>query len=536
MNRLNISTRLWLSVACVVLALAAVVGFAATRNQAQQVESARRMTELDQRLLLASEWRRLTDGNVVRNLALMLSTDPALEKVFKAEAASVIEQIGTLNQQIAALSLSPQEQALLGAVAKERSLVLDLRQKIMAVRTQSGDADEAMRLLQAEFLPQRDRYVAALSAFVEVQKQAQLDLRLELKERSRQTVLYASLAVAAVLCLMVLGAAYLIRSIRDPLQRSVQMAEAIANGDLTQDIHTRSQDEFGQLTQALGHMNQSLGQLVTQVHQASENIQVASAEVATGTQDLASRTEAAASSLQETASSMDALTATVKQSADAARQANQLAATAAEVAGRGGQVVQQVVLTMQDIDASSQKIADIIGVIDGIAFQTNILALNAAVEAARAGESGRGFAVVASEVRNLAQRSAGAAKEIKDLIGTSVIKVRSGSQLVQAAGDTMKEIVASVQRVTDVVGEITAAAHEQSDGIAQVNASVNHLDQMTQQNAALVEQSTAAAESLRDQAHRLIEVVSAFKVASGAQPSAHHPARSVGHTPRLGHG
>jgi methyl-accepting chemotaxis protein len=242
-----------------------------------------------------------------------------------------------------------------------------------------------------------------------------------------------------------------------------------------------------------------------------------------GTQDLANRTEAAASSLEQTASSMEELTATVRQSADAASQANQLATTAADVAQRGGLVVSQVVSTMQDINQSSQKIADIIGVIDGIAFQTNILALNAAVEAARAGEAGRGFAVVASEVRSLAGRSAQAAKEIKDLIHASVERVQSGTVQVQDAGKTMAEIVASVQRVTDVIGEITAASSEQSDGIAQVNVAVNQLDQMTQQNAALVEQSTAAAQSLKDQARRLSDTVSVFKI-SGGQPQASAPA------------
>jgi methyl-accepting chemotaxis protein len=548
MRHWGISTRLWLAVLLVVLSLGAVVGFAALRNKAQQVESAQRMAELDERLSLASEWRRLTDANVVRNLALMLSNDPELQKVFKTESTAVIEQINRLNEQIAALQLSANEKTLLDTVATERAAVLDIRKKILAVRAQSDTAEQATQLLQSQFLPQRDRYVGALSAFVDAQKQAQVALRLELKERSAQTVLYASVAVALVLGLIVLGAAFLIRSIRTPLARSVQIAEAIANGDLTQNIHTTRRDEFGQLMLALAHMNQSLGKLVGQVHQASENIQVASSEVAAGTQDLASRTEAAASNLEETASSMEELTATVKQSADAARQANQLSSTAAEVAARGGQVVQQVVATMQDINQSSQKIADIIGVIDGIAFQTNILALNAAVEAARAGESGRGFAVVASEVRNLAQRSAEAAKEIKALIGTSVEKVQSGSQLVQDAGRTMEDIVASVQRVTDVVGEISAASSEQSDGIAQVNTSINHLDQMTQQNAALVEQSTAAAESLRDQAQRLIEVVGVFKVGSQGHSSSRAPAAapaiaakaaaarlSSPERPRLGH-
>ena len=259
-------------------------------------------------------------------------------------------------------------------------------------------------------------------------------------------------------------------------------------------------------------MKDSLLQTVTQVRSATDSINTASSEIASGNQDLSARTEQAASNLEETAASMEELTSTVRNSADAARQANQLAATASEIAVRGGQVVGEVVTTMEAINHSSKKISDIIGVIDGIAFQTNILALNAAVEAARAGEQGRGFAVVAGEVRNLAQRSAEAAKEIKGLIGTSVDKVEAGSRLVADAGQTMSEIVGSVQRVSDIIGEITAAAGEQSDGIGQVNVAVNQLDQMTQQNAALVEESAAAAESLKDQANRLAQVIQIFKL------------------------
>jgi methyl-accepting chemotaxis protein len=301
-------------------------------------------------------------------------------------------------------------------------------------------------------------------------------------------------------------------SIIGPIHAAKRAAHAIASGDLSQPIEHRGRDELADLLRSLAEMQGSLRSMVGQVRSSTDSISTASAEIATGNQDLSARTEQTASNLQQAASSMEQLTGTVKQSADSARHANQLAASAADVAARGGVVVAQVVATMDDINTSSKKIADIIGVIDGIAFQTNILALNAAVEAARAGEQGRGFAVVASEVRSLAQRSAAAAKEIKGLIGASVEKVEGGSKLVADAGTTMTEIVSSVKRVSDIIGEITAAASEQSDGIGAVNGSVTQLDQMTQQNAALVEQSAAAAESLKDQAHRLAQVVGTFKL------------------------
>jgi methyl-accepting chemotaxis protein len=345
--------------------------------------------------------------------------------------------------------------------------------------------------------------------------------------------LMAAVAVVAALVIIAAWAAYLVRSITEPLSVAITVAERMAAGDLTQHIQTADTTELGQLTTALSHMNGSLSKLVRQVQESADNIESSSSEVSAGTKDLASRTQAASGNLESTASSMEQITATVRQSADAARQANQLASTAADVAQRGGQVVSQVVTTMQDINQSSQKIADIIGVIDSIAFQTNILALNAAVEAARAGEAGRGFAVVASEVRSLAGRSAQAAKEIKELIDASVAKVWNGTQLVQDAGNTMSEIVASVQRVTDVIGEITAASGEQSDGIAQVNVAINQLDQMTQQNATLVRQSSSAAETLQNQARMLSETVSAFKTGGGAAASASHSRSSAAPAARV---
>jgi methyl-accepting chemotaxis protein len=316
----------------------------------------------------------------------------------------------------------------------------------------------------------------------------------------------------AVGVLAIFAGMWLVRSITRPLDEAVKLVRGVAEGDLTQRIEVHSTDEIGQLMQALHDMNDSLVRVVGQVRSGTDTVSTASTQIAAGNLDLSSRTEEQAASLEETASSMEQLTSTVKQNAENARQANQLVSSTADVAVKGGQVVGQVVDTMASIKDSSRKIADIIGVIDGIAFQTNILALNAAVEAARAGEQGRGFAVVASEVRNLAQRSAGAAKEIKALIEDSVGKVDAGGKLVDEAGKTMGEVVASVKHVTDIMGEIAAASSEQSAGIEQVNQAIAQMDEVVQQNAALVEQAAAAAESLQDQASQLAQAVSVFKL------------------------
>ncbi|TXI27318.1 MAG: HAMP domain-containing protein [Nitrosomonas oligotropha] len=331
-----------------------------------------------------------------------------------------------------------------------------------------------------------------------------------------ETIFMASVAamILGVSLAMIIGF-LIIRAIVGPLNEAIAVANAVASGDLTSRIETNSTNETGRLLQALRMMNDNLIDLVGKVRSGTDQISTASGEIASGNSDLSQRTEEQASSLEETASSMEELTSTVKQNADNARQANQLAAGASEVAMKGGAVVGQVVQTMSSINESSKKIVDIISVIDGIAFQTNILALNAAVEAARAGEQGRGFAVVATEVRTLAQRSAAAAKEIKELISDSVSKVEDGTRLVDEAGATMDEIVGAVKRVTDIMSEISAASQEQSSGIEQVNQAVTQMDEVTQQNAALVEEAAAAAESMQEQAQALTQAVSTFKLSGG---------------------
>ena len=366
------------------------------------------------------------------------------------------------------------------------------KQELIAL-TRAGDVDGANEYVLRKLTTSQNAFLDLANAFANSQDQ---QLRAEGKQAVAEgaTAIQLTLifSVIAVLLAMIMGY-FLTRSITRPLGTAVQVAESVAAGDLTTDIRVTSTDETGQLMQGLKNMNENLLRIVTEVRSGTQAISSASSQIAAGNLDLSSRTEQQASSLEETASAMEEMTATVKQNADNARQANQLAAQASRVAVEGGEVVGQVVSTMEGINVSSRKIVDIISVIDGIAFQTNILALNAAVEAARAGEQGRGFAVVASEVRNLAQRSASAAKEIKVLIDDSVSKVDNGTQLVAKAGATMAEVVSSVKNVTDIVGEISIASHEQSTGIEEINKAITQMDEVTQQNAALVQEASSAA-------------------------------------------
>jgi len=510
-NRLKIATKLWVFIVVVLVLLTTVAGVGLLRSAAILAEGRAQQQVAYKMVQVATRWNGLTETNATRNLAMIVSSDPEIATAFKDAVDTTTKEISDMQKQLDALPLTDADKVQLQKIGEFRKTVIATREKARAARA-DGKGDDAIQIRNVQFLPALASYIGAQKELVHMQEQRVVDVQ-ELTESRRQTNSIGILVGLVVIVVMIaFGTVWLVGSIRGPLNQANDLAARIAQGDLSTSISTTRGDEFGSLLRSLGTMNDSLGRMVSQVRLSTDSIATASAEIAQGNNDLAHRTEQTSSNLQSTASSMDALTATVQQSTDNSRQASALAARASSVAQRGGSVVTQVVSTMQEIDTSSKKIADIIGVIDGIAFQTNILALNAAVEAARAGEQGRGFAVVASEVRSLAQRSAEAAKEIKGLITTSVEKVESGTRLVTDAGATMDEIVQSVQRVADVISEITAAANEQSSGIAGVNVAIGNLDQMTQQNAALVEESAAAAESLREQADRMKEAVSVFRV------------------------
>jgi methyl-accepting chemotaxis protein len=473
---------------------------------------------------LISDWSSNIALAVQRTTAIIKSSDPALVQVFAASAEETNKKAAFYLKEVEPLLTTAEEKQTFAAMMALRKDYAGGRQK--AVELKQGDqVQEANEVHDKVYLPAAQAYQAYMATLVKIQRDRVNELSSDIlatKQECRRTViLLGGLCMAfGILCAWWMG-----RSIVLPIREAVDVAQRVAAGDLSADPQVRSRDEIGQLQSALKHMNDQLLRMVREIRGGSDAIATASSQIAAGNHDLSSRTEQQAGALEETASSMEELNATVSHTADNARQASQLAAAASIVAGRGGAVVAQVVETMASIDASSKKIADIISVIDGIAFQTNILALNAAVEAARAGEQGRGFAVVASEVRNLAHRSAAAAKEIKELISDSVEKVDSGARLVGEAGATMGEIVGSVQRVTDIIGQITSATGEQRSGIGQINQAISQMDQVTQQNAALVEEAAAASAAMQDQAQQLARVVSVFKLNSDDAGGRSSPAR-----------
>jgi len=511
MTQFSIKTRLGLLVGAL-LALLVLSSYSTVHHMRQAEDTLRDLYK--DRVVPLEQLKMVADGYAV---GMVDAAHKVRDGAFTGEVGTKAvtearQQIDSNWKAYLATELNDQEQTLIAKATPLMKQADQAAEKLLGLM-KAGDTEALRAYAAKEMYPAIDPIGDVVNSLVQVQLEVAKH-EYEASEAETSVVLWRNVIISAI---AVLGAGLLawglIRSIINPLAQAVKVAEAVANGDLSQHIEVRSRDETGQLLAALKRMNEGLVAIVGQVRSSSDSIATGSTQIANGNADLSQRTEEQASNLQQTAASMEQLTATVKNNADTARAANQLASSASGVAAQGGQVVGQVVATMEQITEASRRIADIIGVIDGIAFQTNILALNAAVEAARAGEQGRGFAVVAGEVRSLAQRSAQAAKEIKTLIGDSVGKVEAGSQLAGDAGRTMEDIVTQVRRVTDLIAEISAASHEQSQGIGQVGDAIAQLDQVTQQNAALVEESAAAAESLKQQAAKMNEVVSAFRLA-----------------------
>jgi len=524
-SNLSVGLRLGLSFGAILLITALIAATGIWRIASLQGASERVATQEIEQQTLVENWAADIRLNWVRTEAFLKAIDRDYMEKLTADTQATAQGIEAKVKRIEGLVQDDRNRAQLATIAAASKAYGDKLAEIRELHR--GGEPNVPTLVDKDLRPLADQYLKSLddlrTAMATQLAASQSDTGMLAK--ASQVLLGVGTLIAVALGALL--AFTVTRSIVRPVQLGRQAAESIADGDLTHPIATTRSDETGQLLQALATMQSRLATIVGNVRHSAEGVATASAEIASGNNDLSARTEQQASALEETAASMEELGSTVRQNADNARQANQLAMSASTVAIQGGQVVAEVVDTMKGINDSSRKIADIISVIDGIAFQTNILALNAAVEAARAGEQGRGFAVVAGEVRSLAQRSAEAAKEIKGLIGTSVERVERGSALVDRAGATMSEVVASIRRVTDIMGEISAASSEQSSGVGQVGEAITQMDQATQQNAALVEQSAAAADSLKTQAGQLVEAVAVFRLgavhASAAQYAAPSP-------------
>jgi methyl-accepting chemotaxis protein len=518
-KNISISAKMAAGYIIVIAMLIIVAGLSITRLTQLSSESSELSGIQAERNRLAQEWRSNTYLNGARAMAVAQSSDPNVATFFADAMKKTSAETNLVQKRMTEIETTEEGTKLIAEVVARRAAWLETRDAILKLK-QTEPNEVVLKLANDEFVPRSAAYLKSLDLLHEYEGKTTETAGLNIVDfvESTRTIIVV-VALAAIL-VAVLLAWIISRSITRPLNNAVDVARRVADGDLTMEVVVTSSDETGQLLAALKHMTESLKKIVGEVRIGTDTIATASSEIATGNLDLSSRTEQQAASIEETASSMEELTSTVKQNADNAAQANTLVHNASDIAVRGGQVVSEVVSTMEDITSSSKKIVDIIAVIDGIAFQTNILALNAAVEAARAGEQGRGFAVVAAEVRTLAQRSAGAAKEIKLLIDDSVSKVSTGSALVERAGATMDEIVSSVKHVTDIMAEIAAASREQSSGIEEVNRAIAQMDEVTQQNAALVEEAAAAAGSLQEQSARLEQVVGGFKLDARAMHAA----------------
>ena len=513
LNRLTIAQQISLLAGVAVLALVVILALSLVRVQQLGATVEELGHEQVERLQLALRWRSNIAVNATRVLSIAQTDGDDLQGYFKDVMGSTTADTTKVQQRYTELEKSPGGLRIQEELATVRKSYLETRDKALAMK-KAGDVVQAKKFALKEFAPVVDRYNAVADKMVAYQIERSEAQAAEANALIRSYRMAVVVAGVAGLALLVVLSWVLVARIRQSLSEVSGVARRIGEGDLSRPVQVSGRGEVAEMMLAMQQMQASLVRIVGEVRLSSDSIATGSSEIATGNADLSQRTEEQASNLEETAASMEELTSTVKNNADTAHKAAALAGEASRAAVQGGEVVGQVVSTMEEISAASRKITDIISVIDGIAFQTNILALNAAVEAARAGEQGRGFAVVASEVRSLAQRSADAAREIKTLIGASVEKVANGTQLVSEAGRSMDGIVAQVQRVSDLIGEISSATSEQTTGISQVGEAVTQPDQVTQQNAALVEQSAAAADSLRHQAAKLAEVVSVFRLAS----------------------
>jgi methyl-accepting chemotaxis protein len=518
MRHLGVTSKLWLGVASIVLGAVVIVGHAGYNSAAHQKAFNEQDKHLSQRLEQASQWNALAQVNMVRTQAVLSSSDAAVAQSFTAQISATEHTVQTLQQ-----ALHDQGSAADRSALQQLATLRDAMHSVgvQALHRQADAASgthapSSTNSALSRYQQAADAYAQALSNYVHLQAQQLAEMRANMGAARQGVVRAAAINMVFLLLGIAVGAYLLIGNIRHALQEANHIAGQIAAGDLRNHSSTTRRDEFGQLQQSLQSMRQSLAAMMHDVRQSGDAIDLASHEIAHGNQDLSQRTEITASQLQQAAAAIEQLSGTLQGTASSAQHAAHLAEQACQIAQHGGVVVQQVVETMTDIHSRSQQIADIVGVIDSIAFQTNILALNAAVEAARAGEQGRGFAVVAAEVRSLAQRSAVAAKEIKQLIQDSVSHMSDGARLVQDAGSTMTEVVQSIHSVTTVMQSINTTAAEQRDGVAQVHTAVDALDQMTQQNAALVEQSAAAAYSLRAHSQHLAALVQRFQVAPSA--------------------